>query len=278
MIVEIEKFNPYHDARGRFTNGSGAASFTIRTKDPKKQHLADKAMERERGRNTKLTPPTVAGVGRGKTMSHEEADDGKCNPNYYQSSYNGGYAKNCQSCVVAYEMRRRGYDVEAVIYEGKQNPRQKELAQLQTNGWRNEDGTPARFEGVNDRHEQAVRMNGERVAPNLTKKKAIAEINSMVGEGRYCIEYLNKGQQTSGHIVIAERIDGKVRVYDPQTNNYHTVEQIVDKMKLQTTRSGYYRGQKAVYNNHPLVMRMDNKVLKDDFADAVLQRNTAADD
>lgn len=271
MIVDdrIEKFNPYHDARGRFTSGSGATSFTIRTRDPSKQHLADRAMERERQNDTRLSPPSVAGVSRGKPMSHKEADEGKCNPNYYQG---GGYFTNCQSCVVAYEMRRRGYDVEACVYEGKQNPIQRLLAQIQTNGWMNEDGSPALFEGVNVRNEQAVTANGEKVNPILTRKGAIDEINRLVGEGRYCIEYSNKGTRSSGHIVIAERVNGKVRIYDPQCNKFRTVEEIVDRMKLQTTRQGYYRGQKAVWNNHPLVMRMDNKILRDDYANAVLQK------
>ena len=47
---EILKFNPYHDARGRFASANSATSFTIRTKDPDKQHLADRAKEREKER------------------------------------------------------------------------------------------------------------------------------------------------------------------------------------------------------------------------------------
>lgn len=43
---KIEKFNPYHDARGRFATSGAAASFTIRTKDPSKQHMADMAIAR----------------------------------------------------------------------------------------------------------------------------------------------------------------------------------------------------------------------------------------
>lgn len=46
----IEKFNPYHDKRGRFTNASGATSFTIRTRAGYNQGMADKAIEREKKR------------------------------------------------------------------------------------------------------------------------------------------------------------------------------------------------------------------------------------
>lgn len=49
-IVEIEKFNPYHDARGRFASANSAISFNYRTKDPNKQYLADSAREREKER------------------------------------------------------------------------------------------------------------------------------------------------------------------------------------------------------------------------------------
>ena len=50
---EILKFNPYHDSRGRFTSANGYASFTVRTKDPKKQHMADMAVAREKDRHKK---------------------------------------------------------------------------------------------------------------------------------------------------------------------------------------------------------------------------------
>lgn len=49
-IVEVGKFNPYHDAKGRFATADGHASFTVRTKDPSKQHMADLAIAREKER------------------------------------------------------------------------------------------------------------------------------------------------------------------------------------------------------------------------------------
>lgn len=49
-IEQILKFNPYHDAKGRFASANGYASFTIRTKDPKNQHMADRAIAREKER------------------------------------------------------------------------------------------------------------------------------------------------------------------------------------------------------------------------------------
>lgn len=54
---DILKFNPYHDSRGRFTSANSATSFTINTKDPSKQHLADRAKEREKERQAAGTKP-----------------------------------------------------------------------------------------------------------------------------------------------------------------------------------------------------------------------------
>ena len=54
---DILKFNPYHDAKGRFASANSATSFTYRTKDPSKQHLADRAKEREKERQAAGTKP-----------------------------------------------------------------------------------------------------------------------------------------------------------------------------------------------------------------------------
>lgn len=52
--VILEKFNPYHGPDGRFTGPGAAASFTFRTKDPKKQHMADMAVAREKERTKNM--------------------------------------------------------------------------------------------------------------------------------------------------------------------------------------------------------------------------------
>lgn len=50
-FADILKFNPYHDERGRFTNADAATLFTIRTKDPDKQFLANEGIRREQARH-----------------------------------------------------------------------------------------------------------------------------------------------------------------------------------------------------------------------------------
>ena len=67
MIVEVEKFNPYHDELGRFSTADHYDQFTINTRDPNKQHWADAAVAREMDREArglvfgpKIKPPKPA--------------------------------------------------------------------------------------------------------------------------------------------------------------------------------------------------------------------------
>ena len=57
QIVEVEKFNPYHDSKGRFSSGNGATSFTF---DPGKSKAHDKAITR-----AKATDRDLAAVSEG---------------------------------------------------------------------------------------------------------------------------------------------------------------------------------------------------------------------
>ena len=50
-FADILKFNPYHDERGRFTTADAATLFTIRTKDPNKQFLANEGIRQEQARD-----------------------------------------------------------------------------------------------------------------------------------------------------------------------------------------------------------------------------------
>ena len=53
----IAKFNPYHDRKGRFSRAHQAAFFTIQTKDPSKQHWADRGIAREKIRTASMAGP-----------------------------------------------------------------------------------------------------------------------------------------------------------------------------------------------------------------------------
>lgn len=77
---EILKFNPYHDARGRFASANSATSFTIRTKDPSKQGLADAAAGREKERQAGGAAPEAEETPRMKAI--HSIEDKIRNQNY----------------------------------------------------------------------------------------------------------------------------------------------------------------------------------------------------
>lgn len=59
-VEEVSKFNPYHDKIGRFTNAGGYTFFTMRTRDPNKQHMADAAIARMKQQNAQSSPSNPA--------------------------------------------------------------------------------------------------------------------------------------------------------------------------------------------------------------------------
>lgn len=57
---------------------------------------------------------SVLPVLQGKIMNFTEADGSKCNPNYSLADAEAlGYHHNCQTCTMTYELRRRGFDLQA---------------------------------------------------------------------------------------------------------------------------------------------------------------------
>lgn len=69
-IVEVEKFNPYHDARGRFSSADGATSFTYA---PGRSKAHDLAIQREKERQAAMGPKPKAGLAAG--LGEERAKD-----------------------------------------------------------------------------------------------------------------------------------------------------------------------------------------------------------
>ena len=165
---------------------------------------------------------------KGVDMTFKEANDLRGNPNYAQEyipdpngryqdrktkerfSKNPNYKKkftiNCQSCVVAHELRRRGYDVQAVGNTANSIPRvlshHTELAWLDADG-----NTPVS-------KQVAWAWEADKKA---MIKSMIANFETATKEvGRYHIKW-TWGNMRSGHIITCERLaDGTLRIYDPQ--------------------------------------------------------------
>lgn len=263
IIQEVKKFNPYHGKDGRFASSSSYTQFTIRTKDPKKQHMADMAIAREKERhaaqmaNPTNDPDTIAGVKRGQPMTHEQADQGNANPRYNESRE---YRVNCQTCVVAYEARLRGYDVEAKPSTG-QNQTQNSLRRDQTIAWKDP-------------------KTGERPKkltnpPNINRQTQVKKwLDENMEEGaRYHFSHGWKGTNgRTGHIVCATKEGGKIKLFDPQNGkNYDGdgVTEYLSRVKATWSVRTYY------YNTGTQgrlgLTRVDNMQLDVTVANAVLR-------
>ena len=267
---EILKFNPYHDSKGRFASANSYSQFTIRTKDPSKQYMADRAIAREKERaaaaipNPTNDPDIVAGAKRGRPMTHEQADEGRGNPHYEESRE---YRINCQTCVVAYEARRRGYDVEATKRD-KKNPTQEKLSTNCESAWID----PATGK------EPKPLVNDPKIR---TAKQATKWLEENVEEGgRYEFAHGWKGTNgRNGHIVTVDRdSSGSLRIFDPQNGKNYSGSEFTEYMnKIRSTYSlQQYNprrrsGWESVTQGRLRLLRVDNLQINEAVANTVLR-------
>lgn len=149
-------------------------------------------------------------------MSHDQANKNEPNPNYDEGVRNGYYF-NCQSCVVAYEMRRRGYDVEALMrVVGDKENAPEQLAHRTQSAWID----PST--GVEPKKQKCGGANFINLDTGKTTYKTFDEITEELNfatgvPGRYHVDWYWKGRQ-DGHIIVAERFENNgLRFYDAQT-------------------------------------------------------------
>lgn len=143
--------------------------------------------------------PPIANTSAGENMSFELADSGHVNPNIGKAE---GYYINCQSCVVVFEARERGYDVEVLP-----NTRGSMLERL------SHDTSLAWIDPETGKHPEYIYDNSRR-----TPEAYYDFIDSVVKpRQRYTIQYFHKGWGHSGHIVNIDRTsDGQLRIKDNQ--------------------------------------------------------------
>lgn len=165
-----------------------------------------------------LFPDEIAGVKRGKPMSIEKANEGHVNPKY---ALGGGYRINCQSCVVNYELRLRGFDTETLPNTKGSTletlSRKTNLAWIDTKTGKNPD------------YLQSLNVK------NATS--CYKWLDETLQEGnRYTLEFAWAGRGNSGHIVsISKKADGLL-LYDPQTSNKYTGKGLLNYFKRLSIR------------------------------------------
>lgn len=261
-IEEVEKFNPYHDSRGRFSSANSATSFTHRTKDPSKQHWADAAIAREKdlddkglngpsSKNPLQNPDSLGGAERGEPMTRKHANSNHPNPNYFLEP---GYRTNCQSCVVAFEARLRGYDVQTKPM--KRGSMLDQLAHDTRLAWK-DPKTGQKPEFIKD-------------STVTTPKKCRDWLEKTIQPGqRYTLQNSWKGRSRSGHIISADKDEsGALRLYDPQSGKTYKgsdIDGYLGRCKYTATVLG------TKINVSPKLTRVDNMIINTSVADHIME-------
>lgn len=193
----------------------------------------------------------VLPVIQGKIMNFTEADGSRCNPHYSDTNaLSAGYIHNCQTCTMTYELRRRGFNVEAApnpVAEGYDNYRdfdrfcnQKGLNWQQR--WQTSDGRTPNYN-----------WSIGHVSQNTIEAKRTFIEAKTSEKGRY--EIYVAWNKSSAHVFTVERQgNGKLLWFDPQTGQ---------KGDAETFRSYLRRMQHDKIG----VLRVDDKLINPKFAE-----------
>lgn len=157
----------------------------------------------------------LAGVPRGNPMSFDKANGGRVNPKFKTDT---SFTSNCQTCVVAFESRLRGYNVTAKPRDFSEHAPTQILALDSRKAW---------IDPNTGRHPEFII---ESSAKTPTKMKAF--LNDTVQQGeRYTIEFNWKDGGTMGHIISLDRNEqGILRLYDPQSGEiFLDVDEVIKK-------------------------------------------------
>ena len=167
----------------------------------------------------------------------------KTNPNYGKS---WRWDKNCQRCIAAYEMRRRGFDVEATPLPGKTDNLQY---QSKRDGW------PALFgKNVVDLEPVSGYTGQEQLG-------RIREIMRGYGDGARAVVRVQWKNRNVGHVFIAEQIGDETWLVDPQRGSDPNSNAIQCDWYMNDAKPGYTR-----------ILRIDNAKLSYLIGKAVRNR------
>lgn len=143
------------------------------------------------------------------------------NPNF--SRRHSEYSMNCQRCVVAYELQRRGYKVEA----------QPTYANDKWNKAYNVGGTHMGLWRGAFRHAKTVNVGasrGDKVLDNITKRM------KAYGPGARAVVSINYKGVGEGHVFNVENVRGRIHYVDAQTGNRYNRASMRNLFSITKTR------------------------------------------
>lgn len=187
-------------------------------------------------------------VMQGKIMNFTEADGSHSNPHFSDAdAKEQGYKHNCQTCTMSYELRRRGFDVEAK--PNKDNEFYNIWCVKNNLTWLdrflNADGSRAKRK-IFLQSKDSIKLRTELIE------------NNTKDTGRYEL-FLDwktkKGEKRSSHVMIVERqANGNLLWFDPQTSLHGSLKAF----------SHYLKRAKTFGLS---VLRIDNKIINPKFAE-----------
>lgn len=190
------------------------------------------------------------GIKRGEDMTFEEANELRGNIDYGEGRE---FSVNCQSCVVANELRRRGYDVTALPNLKKAGNIPYELSGKTNWAW---------IDPETMQTPEKKQAGGQYVSVLDIKSKTLAQLNKELNEltkaaGRYHIDFIWKNGK-GGHIITVDRLEnGSIRIYDPQIGRLSDWKVISQKISLK-------------YGVN--VLRVDNLLVNTDIIDGIVRK------
>lgn len=145
----------------------------------------------------------------------------------YNSKEYDYYTSNCQRCIIAYEMRRRGYDVEANKYKGRTDEIYNTRLSLSRSF--------LNYDYFRNTKEYDTQPNGEKYSSRGALIKAMERDMKSEGEGaRFVLSWDWKNSRW-GHTVNAEIVNGEVKIIDAQVNKQYSIKDMIDRKDLRAT-------------------------------------------
>lgn len=205
---------------------------------------------------------------KGKPMTHNEADSSNCNPNYSKPDYKVkvasgvfhkmSYTSNCATCVLVYELRRRGYNVKAKPHDDTVSQGYLSSADNMTPFMSSHSvGAYYTPDGKN-----ATAMMS---ATATTPKKVIEWMKETIQDGqRYIIRVVWK-KGNYGHVMIAERENGEMFIFDPQTGEHYKTELEIEAL-LKTVKLKPSNKKSSLW-----LLRCDNVLIDETMLNSLLE-------
>lgn len=187
-------------------------------------------------------------VMQGKIMNFTEADQQKVNPHFSDpDASKEGYWDNCQTCTMTYELRRRGFPVEALPNKGN------EFYDI----WCPKNNLTWNDRFLNPDGSRPIKTRPSVLRDTITAKVGFIE-DATKETGRYEL-YLKwkpvEGRDRGSHVMIVERQkDDHLLWFDPQSGEHGSSK----------TFNGFMKSAVPIKIS---VLRIDDKIINPKFAE-----------